>query len=240
MRRPDPHKSFWLFASGKKNSGKSRLCRAWFDAYPLDRVVIDPTGDIRRDLQADGVDFIELEHGNLPVRLPEPKEGQTRVTCVFVPDVKAPDYVDEMDRVVGLCLTRGARPVLLWIDEWGSLTTAHKTPPNTRVAVHQGRHHDLSLLLCCPRPQHVEPLGISQADAVATFRTPNIRDRDVIAGNIGFDPAEFSRHNRQHCGSADHAYTLYDAGDDVLYLMPPLPAPKRSDLPAAPDEILPT
>src|SRR5258707_7745842 len=43
-------------------------------------------------------------------------------------------------------------------------------------------------LLACPRPQHVEPLGISQADAVATWRTPNIRDRDVIAGNIGFDP----------------------------------------------------
>ena len=238
MKQPDPHKSYWIFCSGKKNSGKSRYCRAWFDAYPLDRVVIDPTGDVRRDLAAEAVPFTELEHGMLPVRLPEPPEGQDRVTLLFVPDVKAPDYVDEMDRVVGLCLTRGARPVLLWVDEWGALTTAHKTPPNTRVAVHQGRHHDLSLLLACPRPQHVEPLGISQADAVATWRTPNIRDRDVIAGNIGFDPAEFTRYNRTHCGATEHAYTLYESNEDVLYLMPPLPPPRRSDLAGLPDEIL--
>lgn len=235
MKPPDPHKSYWIFCSGKKGSGKSRYCRAWFDAYPLDRVVIDPTGDIRRDLIADGVEFTELQHGMLPVRLPEPPEGQDRVTLVFVPDMSAPDYVDEMDRVVGLCLTRGQRPVLLWIDEWGTLTTAHKTPPNTRIAVHQGRHHDLSLLLCCPRPQHVEPLGISQADAVATWRTPNIRDRDVIAGNIGFDPAAFSAVNRQLEG---HAYSLYDANEDILYVMPPLPPPRRSDIRGLPQEMI--
>src|SRR5262249_29413837 len=154
-----------------------------------------PTGDVRADLAAEAVPFTELRHGELPVRLPEPPEGETRVTLVFVPDMKAPDPVDEMDRVVGLCLTRGLRPVLLWFGEWGPRTTAHKTPPTTRVAVHQGRHHDLSLLLACPRPQHVEPLGISQADKVATWRTPNIRDRAVIAGNIGFDQATFDEHN---------------------------------------------
>lgn len=230
---PDPRKSHWVFSSGRKGSGKSYACRLWFDGYPFDRVVIDATHDVAADLRRDGVEFVKLDPAALPVRLP-PFDPEHRKTYVFCPDMGSPTAVDDMDRVVGLCFGHG--PILLWIDEAGRLTTANVTPPNTRRLLHHGRHDDISLLAAAPRPIGIDGLFIAQADMVYTFRQPNPRDRERIASEIGYPPAEFAAANRRCQG---HEHTRYDAEADELWLCPPLPNRRRgvntypSDLAAA-------
>lgn len=214
---PDPRKSHWVFACGKKGSGKSYTCRHWFESYPYDRIVIDPTHDIRADLVRDGVQFRDLDAAALPVRLPADDEGRQQ-TWVFAPDMGSDTALDDMDRVVGLAFGRG--PTLLWVDEFGRLTTAHRTPPNTRRLLHHGRHDDISLLLACPRPQDIDGLGISQADKVYVYRMPNPRDIERVANEVGTDPGELRAANSRLRG---HEHLMYDANADVLWLMPPLP-----------------
>lgn len=228
MEPPDPRRSTFLFATGKKGEGKSHLCRAWFDAYPYDRLVIDPTGDVAEDLRAEGAEgLIELDPAALPVRFPRGSEGQ-RVTLVMVPDMGAATALDDMDRAVGLALDGKDHPVMLWVDEVGRLTPSAQTAgPNTRRLLHHGRHHAVTLLAAGPRPIDVNPLFINQADIAVTFRLPNPADRDRVARNIGFDPAEFGQLNLRHCRSGSHNYLMYTAADDTLYLMPPLPARRR-------------
>jgi hypothetical protein len=227
---PDPRQSLFIFASGKKGSGKSHLARAWFDSYPFDRMVIDPTNDVRTDLRADGVEFVDLDQDTLPVKFPASlDENKPYVTCVLAPDMGSATAVDDMDRAVGLCLRD--RPTLLWCDEFGSLTTSHKTPPNTRRSLHHGRHHFLTLIIACPRPSQIDPLAISQSDLCYTFRTPNKYDRERIANEIGFNEAEFTAINND---LQLHWHTLYDARDDQLSVMPPLPPRSRGTNPYPP------
>lgn len=218
--QPDPYKGIYVFCSGKKGSGKSVICRAWFDAYPFDRVVIDPTHDLRADFRRDGVEFTELHADTLPARLPAYVPGKPK-TYLFCPDMGSNTYVDDMDRVVGLALGRG--PTLLWIDEFGSLTNGNKTPPNTRRVLHHGRHDGLTVLIACPRPMDIDPLAINQADLVYTFRTANPDDRQRIAKNIGWPPADFDRVNEQLGERGDHWHTKYVDATDELWIMPPLP-----------------
>lgn len=236
---PDPSKSHWVFACGKKGSGKSYTCRYWFESYPFDRVVIDPTHDLRADFRREGLVFDELDAAALPVRLPADDEGRRR-TWVFCPDMGSDTAVDDMDRVVGLCFGRG--PTLLWVDEFGRLTTAHRTPPNTRRLLHHGRHDDISLLLACPRPQDIDGLGISQADKIYIYRLPNPRDIERVANEAGVDPVELRAANSRLDVEA-HEYLMYDANADVLWLMPPLPKlrPGRNHYPphAAPGDLAP-
>lgn len=224
MRQPDPRKSTFMFACGKKGSGKSHWCREWWDAYPYDRLVIDPTGDVADDLAAEGQRFVRFDPQVIPVRLPVPGEGEERVTCVYVPDMGSATALDDIDRVIGLAMRGRDKRAMLWIDEFGQVTRANKTPPNCRRALHQGRHHNLTLMLAAPRPIDVDPLGIAQADLVACFRMPNPADRRRVADNIGFPPAEFDTANAQLAG---HEYLLYDHEGDTLYHMPPLPPRRR-------------
>jgi hypothetical protein len=221
---PDPRKSYWVFVSGKKGWGKSRYCRAWFDGYPFDRMVIDVTGDLRDDFRRDGLEFTDLDPQALPVRFPVSHDDPPKpVTCVLVPDMGAATWEDDIDRGIGLCLRGKDHPCLLWVDEYGAVTRANRTQPNMRRVLHHGRHHDLSLLLACPRPKDVDGLGIAQADLVVTGPTPNPYDRERIANEIGFDPAEFGAQNQQ-LRVEEHTYTAYDSASDTLYVMPALPA----------------
>jgi len=223
---PDPRKSLYIFASGKKGSGKSYVCRAWWDSYPFDKLVIDVTHDVRDDLRAGGEKFTDLDPQVLPARLPDPvDEDAAPRAYVLCPDMGSPSWEDDVDRAAGLCMRGRDRPTLLWVDEFDAITSGNKTGPNMRRALHHGRHHSLSLLLACPRPMDVDALGISQADLVYTFRTPVVQDREKIAKNIGFEPAEFGRINEQL--GEEHAHTLYDARADQLFIMPPLPPRRR-------------
>jgi hypothetical protein len=219
---PDPRKSFFIFTSGKKGWGKSHYCRSWFDGYPFDRLVIDVTGDISDDFRAEGVPYTKLDPDVLPVTFPRSlDEDHPFVTCVYIPDMGSATAVDDMDRACGLVLRGKNQKAMLWVDEFGAITRANKTPPNMRRILHHGRHHNLCLLLACPRPRDVDTLGIAQADLVVTGRTPNVYDRETIANNIGYDVGEFSAINEQLHG---HEHTAYDATGDQLYVMPPLPA----------------
>lgn len=222
---PDPDKGLYVFASGRMGTGKSTVCRAWFDAYPYDRIVIDPTHDVRDDLRREGVEFTELRGGaELPARLP-PFDPQHPRTYIFCPDMGDPGAVDDMDRVVGLALGRG--PTCLWCDEYGDQTTAHKTHPNMRRALHHGRHDKLTLLIACPRPRDINGLAISQAHLVYTFRTPNTDDLDWIAKQIGWPPAQFTGVNEGLTARGEHWHTQYDRLADELTIMPPLPPRRR-------------
>ena len=69
MAPPNPRKAFYVFASGKKGSGKSHYLRAWHDAYPYDRLVLDVTSDIARDFRTEGVEFEQLDPHALPVQI---------------------------------------------------------------------------------------------------------------------------------------------------------------------------
>jgi hypothetical protein len=230
---PDPAGSLYVFLSGRKGSGKSHIARRWFDSYPYDRLVVDITHDLRNDLRRDGVPFRELDLDVLPARLagpadPDDAAAQTWLVC---PDMGSPTWWDDTDRALGLALGRG--PMLIWVDEYGTVTRAGKTGPNMRRILHHGRHDRLSLLLCCPRPIDVDPLGIAQADLIYTFRTPQVYDRQRVADTTGVDRGLFDETN---AALGEHEYMLYDARTDTLSHMPALPSRRRglASLPPVP------
>jgi hypothetical protein len=221
---PDPDKAFYVSSFGKKGSGKSVVCRSWFEPYPNDRIVIDPTHDLAADFRHDGIEFTELRGGfDLPARLPsfDPKNPKT---YVFSPDMGAETAFDDMDRVVGLALGRG--PTLLWCDEFGQQTTGAKTGPNMRRALHHGRHDDLTLLIACPRPMDINVLAISQADLVYMFCVNNPDDRQRIAKNIGLDVADVDEINEELKRQGPFWHMRYDDRINQVAIMPPLPRPR--------------
>lgn len=229
----DPDKGVFAFVSGRKGSGKSVLAGRLFESFPHDRLVIDPTGDVSAGLTASGQQIVRLTEP-MPTRFPASGDaGMAKgsggpVTAVYVPDMGAPTAEDDMDRALGLGLRHGRTAV--WVDEIGVLTRAGRTPPNLRRALHHGRHSQLTLIMCGPRPKDIDPLCISQADHVFTFDTPNPLDRKRIAENLGWPPAYFDE--AVHA-LGEHEYLWYDARAHTLTHMPKLP-PRRRALPAGP------
>lgn len=224
----DPDAGFYIFACGKKGSGKSHLARRIFDSYPYDKLLIDPPRTAIAQMRDEGVPMEVLEADMLPARLPRPAEtgedGRPPVTYVFGPDMGSATAVDDMDRAVGLAHVHGL--MCLWLNEFGAICNAHYTPPNLRRVLHHGRHQKMSLLMCCPRPMDIDGLGISQADAVAVFALPNPRDRERVAGEIGWPPQRFHQ-AAAALNPKRHDYLWYDDTEMVLYHMPPLP-PRRA------------
>ena len=225
----DPDRGEFLFVSGRKGSGKSVLARRFFGAYPYDRLVIDPTGDVRASLVEDGMPFVDLTEP-MPARFPKAsdtsfmdREEQGPVTAVYVPDMGSKEAEDEMDRALGLALRNGR--TCAWIDEIGTLTRNGKTPPNLRRALHHGRHSQLTLVMCGPRPKDIDPLCVSQADHVFTFDTPNPLDRKRLSENLGWPPAKFDQavHNL-----GEHEYLWFNARAHTLTWMPKLPPRRRA------------
>lgn len=189
MVQLDPDKGGQVGIFGRKGSGKSVLARHFFDAYPYDRLVLDVTGDLSRDLRRDGVEFVRLDPDALPLRWPSSVDGSP-VTCVLVPDMGDEALaMDQMDRAIGLALAH--RRTLIWVDEIGSLTRNGKTPPNLRRALHHGRHRQITLMVCGPRSKDVDLLVVSQCDVIYVFLMPNPADRRRLAENIGWPPDRF-------------------------------------------------
>lgn len=215
----DPDKGGQIFVGGKKGSGKSVMARNLFDSFPYDRLVIDVTGDVSADLRRDGVKFTKLTPDALPLRFPSRGPDGEPVTAVLVPDMgDEREAMAQMDRALGLALDN--RKTLAWVDEVGAATRNGITLPNLRRALHHGRHKQITLLLCGPRPKDIDPLCVSQADHVFIFRMPNPADRKRIAENIGWPPDRLDAavHELQL-----HEYLWFNGPEDTLSHMPPLP-----------------
>lgn len=222
----DPDKGSFIFATGRKGSGKSVLCRRVFDSYPYDKLVIDPTGDVAKSLTNEGIEVQRWSADALPVRFPSHVDDESKpVTAVFVPDMGSPSAVDDMDRALGLVLAH--KRSCCWIDEIGVMTKAQSTPPNLRRALHHGRHDQLTLITAGPRPVDIDPLVLAQSDFVAVFSLPNPRDRQRVADAIGWPPQRFAAAVNDLHG---HEYLWYVAADHDLWHMPPLPPRVRRNV----------
>lgn len=207
----DPDTSHFIFVTGRKGSGKSVLAQRLWDTYPYDRLVIDPTGDI------DAGEETENLSAPLPPSWPV-RHDDNRSSLRFVPNRLDPSYKDDIDRAVGLAFFHPR--TLLWADEIHELTRANATPPHFDMALHQGRHQKMTLVMCGPRPMDINPLCISQADYVYVFALPNPKDRQRVAETIGFAPKEFDRYVQ---GLGQYHYLRWDAREQILDLFPPLP-----------------
>lgn len=208
----DPRKANHIGIIGRKGSGKSVLAQRFWDSYPYDRLVIDPTGD---------VDPHDPKARPLTVPLPTSWPGNLngeRTTLRFRADPGSDTYLEDLDQAVQLAFTHGR--CLLWVDEIGELTTANHTPPAMRRVLHQSRHRDLSLLFCGPRPVDIDKLVLTQADYLAMFEMPSPTDRQRLADTIGFDAAEFEEAHRL---LVPHGYLWWDTRQRLLEVRPPVP-----------------
>lgn len=214
----DPRKPHFITVVGKKGSGKSELATAFWDSYPGDRLVIDPTGDV----DTHDPKTIAL-HDPLPVRWPAKFDPeQRRQTLRYVPDMGSATYVHDMDHAAGLAFNH--EKCLLYLDEVGDITNANFTPPAMRRILHQCRHARLSVLCAAPRPIDINKLVISQADFIGVFLLPDEDDRKKLAKNMGYSVAEFEEAHDELRGAArKHWYLWYDAGTGELEVRPPIP-----------------
>lgn len=218
----DTSRSVIVMCFGTKGSGKSSAARALFDGYPYDRVVIDPTGNARPD------DPLTIPMtAPFPSQLPEPDRDtdppQERVTVWVRIDPRSPTFSFDQDQAMGMALHPRRKPKMIWRDEFGVGTSAHKVLPNDNAMLMSSRHYHASGLLVCPRPRLIPTLAILQADKILVFRTPSPDDREHIAKNAGIPVPAFERayHDNQRRGK--HSFLLFDREADVLLDCPPLP-----------------
>lgn len=224
-----------ILCVGKKRSGKSILAKLIFQSYPGDKVVIDVAGD--DGPMGDGVLTIRGKVDDLPRRWPEEQRDEDKpMTLRYVPDAGSSTFREDMDAVVGLALAhglnqrhRGRIGCCLLVHEIGVLAPAHRTQPHTMRALMHNRHNALTLVMCGPRPQVVDPLVLQQADVVYVFETMNPTDRKRLAESMGWHPVDFDEAVHD---LARHEYLRFDAnemkpdaGEDDLRLVhfPPLP-----------------
>lgn len=215
----DPRKPTIATVLGKKGSGKSVLARRLWETYPFDRLAIDPHNDLHAE------DVKQLREP-LPSRFPAPltDAGEpVRASFRYVPDMGSKTHQDDMDRAVGVAMNNRGRRTLLWLDEVGDLTSASYTPPWMRRALHTSRHRDLSMVMCGPRAIDINPLVLSQADRVYIFDLPSVRDRERVAGTIGYPAKDFDA--AVH-GLGKFEFLMWD-GDELVHF-PPLPVTHRT------------
>jgi hypothetical protein len=233
----DPDRSNIILIVGRKGSGKSVHARTIFDSYPYDRIVIDPSGD------ADPGPGKELLTPPFPSHFPTGDHGERRTIHARV-DPQASTYRDDMDRAVAMGLFPSDRRTLVWADEVGELMQANSTPPHTRLALMSSRHYGpMSLVMAGPRPMHISPLSISQADRVVIYDLPNPDDVDRLAKNMGYAPAKLRRAvavtesrnaDERMTGSGDDFWHLvFDGRSRRLYRMPPVPLVEPAGAPPA-------
>jgi hypothetical protein len=201
----DPDKPVFITLLGKKGQGKSKLARVIFNSYPYDRAILDVNGTDKPDeVDKPETGFHEIDF--VPEVWPEDlREGEKPLTLYFKPDAGKDDFQEVQDKFVGLCFRHGS--MLLLVHEMGVLARSNRTLPQTRRMLHQGRHRNMSALMCAPRPVTMEPLVIAQSDLVYIFKLPNPKDRRLVADVIGWEPEDLDLAIRE---LGDHEYLRYD------------------------------
>jgi hypothetical protein len=229
----DKRKSYFTFIHGIKGSGKTEYAWYEFDAYPFDRLVVDVTHDVTGLLTDRDVPWREITRpvpASWPEWMRDPDVEGGRLTLVFRPDMGDSEARDDMDRCVGLCL-RGGGPgnaTLCWLDEVGETAPVNRTGPGMRRALHHGRHDDLSLLMCGPRPKDIDTLCIGQADKVVSYRTLNRYDRQAAAATIGVDQDEYDTLNKS---LRQYEHTVWERATELLTVHEPVPRWRRGRRP---------
>jgi hypothetical protein len=211
-----PPPPIYVVCVGRKGQGKSELAWALWESWDGDRVVIDTTGSV-------GELHPEEETEDLfypcPDAWPEElRDDDRRLSLRYVPDHSAPDFREDMDRVVGMAFAQGN--CLLWIEESGILAPANRVPPHTRAANHMGRHQRLSKIDTMPRLMDVDPLIPAQADLIYAFDLPNPADRKRLADVTGHDQATVEAAMRE---LVDHGYVRFHAKEHEVAVFPPIP-----------------
>jgi hypothetical protein len=221
--------TFLLFV-GRKHSGKSVAAHAYWNTWTRDRLVVDVTGDALKDFPDPSTTLLrELPDKWQPEYNEDDPMARRRVqsSLRYIPNPRSETYYADLDRAVGLAVDHGRRhgPTLCWIDEIGRVARANQTGPHARLALEQGRHHHLSMLMCGPRPVGIDPLALSQADRVLIFETPHPRDQARLAEELGLDPKHLGAAIR---GLPEFHYLLWDAHSKRLFQLPPIPHHQRA------------
>lgn len=218
----DPDKGTIQLIVGMKGSGKSVFARRQYHAWQHDKLCIDPTGD------ADpGPDAERLTTEQLATKFPV----QTEITgppkprnLHFRPSPRSATFRQEVDKAIGMSLFPADRKTLVWVDEWGTVSRPSSNDPNAQLLLMQSRHHGpVSALLCCPRPININVLSRLQADGVAIFRVPSIKDRQTLVDQMDLELDEFEELYQANRERGPHAFLFYHAPSGVLLDCPPLP-----------------
>lgn len=223
----DPDRSNIILAVGKKGSGKSEGMHQIFNAWPYDRGVLDITGDACPDGGPDVVTAVTAPFKPLNDYRKQPGDRLT-LWIRISPQQEEKAFLAAEDEAIKLGLFPQRNPFLLWIDEYGRMfKKGAGAGPNLSLALQSSRHYGpLSMLLPCPRPRHIDPLTIQQADLVFIYELANADDREVIAKNIGYPLADFERAYFANQARGKHSFLLYNAKLNRMFDCPPLPITK--------------
>jgi hypothetical protein len=182
---------------GRKGSGKSELARILFLAYPFDRLVVDPTGDVSKALppgsfrDALPTDFMHrpATHG-VPAKWPK-RDDEKRSSLLYHPRRSSPTYATDLNTVCGWPLAH-AGDCMIWYDEGGRTHKRDHIEPNAHEIEEEGRHHGITRMLCSPRVSGLDGLVIHQSDIIYIFALPAPTDRQQLASIMGYDTEELS------------------------------------------------
>lgn len=179
----DPEASNFVMLLGKKRSGKSVRARAFAEQWPRRLLVID----VLHEIEMDGALILNTVPKAWPTTEDDKGQRWPVQRVVIRIDMGAADHIEQIDAAFGLAYSTG--DVLVWVDEVHvSMPTekSRRMHHARRILVH-GRHRLISLLLCGPRPTHVDRLCLMQSDHVLVFDLPQRDDRERIADDLGVD-----------------------------------------------------
>jgi hypothetical protein len=218
----DPTVNTLISCFGGKGTGKSVVNRLVYQSYPFAKLAIDVNGNAEPGQDA------KVITAPLPTHMPKPERdpdtGRTIYPNLhFIANPMRAEFRDDLDRAVGMALFPQQQDCLVWCGEVGEFTQANKTGPFLRTLLMQSRHYHCSALFDGPRPVNIDPLVIAQSDVVFVFDLPNPNDRDRIADNIGYPPAEFRRECDETFRRGKYWFLAWDGRTKELIRCAPLP-----------------
>lgn len=202
---------------GRKGEGKSALANMLYRDWPgVDKLVLDVSGDDRPWERSRRI-------SDPPSKMPAREKPEIPVDLWYVGNPSSATYRDDLDRAIRAVLFPRDRRTLIAIHEIGEVMPAGQTPGHGRLLLQQGRHFNVSSILCGPRPIDIEPLALQQSDEVFCYDLPNPNDRRRIAETIGFEPRDVDEAFRELRERGTHWFLRYTARIHEFVLCPPLP-----------------